>query len=286
MTAIEPQCSERELPARTTPWALENLPPFPAVATRLLHVLAKEDVHVDEVSKIVAAEPVFTTRVLQMANSPLFAIQQQVKNINNAIVLLGLERVRAITVTRAMGDYVAPAINVTTLRLCWRNSLAGAILAEKLARLCRMDEDFAYIAGLLRDIGRLALLMKYPREFENLVAVTGEQHYDLTATERELFDIDHCEAGVWILKSMPLPQELCDVVAHHHEQLSGSFGLVHLVRTSDRMADSLGFSIVPEIEQPDFAQVVEEFKAASGATLEAQASDLTAEVTSKIQSWN
>src|SRR5207244_3338755 len=131
--------------------------------TRLLHVLSHENVNINEIAKIVAAEPVFATRVLQMANSPLFAIRQQVRAIPHAINLLGLARVRAITVTRVMGDFVAPAINLKTLRTCWQNSLAGAILAEKLARSCRMDPDFAYVAGLVRDIGRLALLIKYPR---------------------------------------------------------------------------------------------------------------------------
>src|ERR1700682_4497460 len=104
MIALEKQVAVEELPSNETPWALENLPPFPAVAMRLLSVLAKEDVDVREIAQIVAAEPVFATRVLQMANSSLFATRQYVTGIPQAIILVGLERVRAITVTRAMGD--------------------------------------------------------------------------------------------------------------------------------------------------------------------------------------
>jgi len=121
MTALQMEKTGKA-PVDPTPWALENLPPFPTVATRLLSVLSKEDVDTREVAQIVSAEPVFATRVLQMANSPLFSIQQQVKAIPHAIVLLGLARVRAITVTRAMGDFVAPAINLKILRTCWQNS--------------------------------------------------------------------------------------------------------------------------------------------------------------------
>lgn len=276
-----------ELPVSSAPWAMENLPPFPAVATRLLHVLSREDVNINEIAKIVGAEPVFATRVLQMANSPLFAIRQQVTAIPHAINLLGLARVRAITVTRALGDFVAPAINLKTLRVCWRNSLAGAILAEKLARTCRKDPDFAYVAGLVRDIGRLALLLKYPREYENLVAVSGENQYDLTATERELFDVDHCEAGAWLIQKMPMPPELGEVVAHHHRApLDGEpFRMVHLVRIADRMADALGFFVLTPIAALEFGEVVKEFAETSGSSFDAGPEELKAEIDGKIQAW-
>src|SRR5712691_7252203 len=97
--------------------------------------------------------------------------------------------------------------------MCWRNTLAGAIVAEKLARACRMDTDFAYVAGLLRDIGRLALLVKYPESYANLLAVTREHAFDIRTVERDLFDIDHYEAGAWLMQRMPFPSELCEVAA-------------------------------------------------------------------------
>src|SRR5262249_1867392 len=147
---------------------------------------------ISEVGKIISAEPVFATRVLQMANSPLFALSTQVKTLSHAIVVLGLARVKAITVTRAVGDFVAPALGLRWLRICWQNRLAGALVAEKLARACKMDADFAYVAGLIRDIGRLALLVKYPESYANLLAVTAEHAFDLLSAERDLFDVDHC----------------------------------------------------------------------------------------------
>ena len=76
-----------------------------------------------------------------------------------------------------------------------------------------MDADFAYVAGLLRDIGRLALLVKYPEPYANLLVVSGEQQFDLLMMERELFDIDHCEAGAWLMQQLPFPPELDEIIA-------------------------------------------------------------------------
>jgi HD-like signal output (HDOD) protein len=201
-------------------------------------------------------------------------------------VVLGLARVKSITVTRALGDFVAPALSVRSLRVCWQNSLAGALLAEKLARACKMDADVAYVAGLLRDIGRLALLVKYPDSYANLLAVSDEHAFDLMNTERELFDVDHCQAGGWLMERMPFPPELTEVVVHHHDPPTDhSFRLVHLIRIADRMADALGFAVAAQVNQPQFAEVLEELPEAALLRFHCDEAELKAEIDTRIQTW-
>jgi HD-like signal output (HDOD) protein len=241
-----------------TPWALENLPPFSPVAMRLVAMLSDENVHVDQVSRFISAEPVFAARVLQLANSPLFALMRQVTSIPQAVIVIGLERVKAIALTRAIGDFVAPVLRRKALAACWRNTLAGAVVAEALAPLYRLDSGAAYTAGLLRDIGRLALLVKYPEAYANAIEIASEG-IDLRETERNLFDIDHCEAGRWIVARLFLPEELCRAVIHHHDaDMPEGWDIVHLVRTADRMADALGFSILAGAPQPSPSEVLEQ----------------------------
>ena len=271
-----------------TPWALENLPPFPRMATRLLQLLSKDDTDLNEIGRYIAAEPVYAARVLQMANSPLFALQRQVKTISHAIALLGTERVKAITMTRALGDFLKPVLRVKALRLCWMNSLACGLLSERIARAWgSQDADFAYTAGLLRDIGRLALLVKYPESYANMLAVSQEYAYDLLSTERDLFEIDHCQAGVWLLEKMALPQELEEVIARHHDEtvLQEPFRMVHVVRLAGRMADTLGFAVLPRIDQLEFADVLEELPASARSQFTTEGEELRNEISSKIQTW-
>ncbi len=268
-----------------TPWALENIPPFPAVAMRLLRTLSGENVDVVEVAKIIAAEPVFASRVLKLANSALFATYQEVKAIPDAILLLGLEHIRAITTTQALGDFVSPALHRKTLRVCWENSLAGAVISEKLATSCRMDPDFAYLGGLMRDIGRLALLVKHSEAYEKLLADSTERGSDLMAAERELFDIDHCSAGAWLIEKMPFP-ELREIVAWHHEPVAaGPFRMLQLVQIADRMADALGFGVMASAPVPNFEDVRNDLPEHSRARFSADPPELRTEVQARIQSW-
>jgi HD-like signal output (HDOD) protein len=271
-------------PTGKTPWALENLPPFPAVATRLLQVVSREDVNLNEVGRLISSEPVFAADVLQIANSPAYGLRCQVKSITHAIVVLGLERIKGISLTRAFGKHLKATLKEVALQRCWQNSLAGALLAEKLARPCGIELGLAYTAGLLRDIGRLALLVKYPEEFANMLAVSQTNGYDLMDTERELFDVDHCQAGCWLTEKMNLPPELRDVVGHHHDKLNGEpFGLVQLVHVADAMADALGFGVLVVPEPPSFADTLDQLPPAARSRVPDDPEELNAEVASRLQ---
>jgi len=275
-----------ELHAKTTPWALKDLPPIPFVAKRLMATFAREDVDIAEVGKLIAAEATFAARVLQLANSPLFALERQVKTISHAIILLGLDRVRAITFTRAMEDFVAPVLRIQALRVCWQNNLAVALLSEKLARANRMQSDVAYVAGLLHDIGRLALLVKYPEAYANLLAVSGGQQYDLMIVERELFDIDHCEAGAWLLKQTSFPPELAEAITDHHRLLDpNTFRMVHLVQCADRLADALGFGVLFQAPRPPIVGVLEQLPESARARLGDDYEQWKAEIAARLQAW-
>ena len=287
MTTIQLEERHAETARSTAPWALEKLPPFPMVATRLLAVLNKENPEISEVGRTIAADPVFATRVLQMANSPLFALERQIRTLSHAIIVLGLARVKAIAVTRALGDFVGSALKDKALRACWQHSLAGALIAAKLAHACKMNQDFAYVAALLRDIGRLALLVNFPESYANLLAVSQENAYDLMDVERDLFDIDHCEAGTWLMEKMPFPPEFVEVVARHHQaSIPEPFRMVHLVRIADRLADALGFATWVAGEPPVFEQVLADLPAAARFRFEADPEELKAEITAKIQTWS
>jgi len=272
--------------SETTPWALDRLPPFPAVAMRLIQMYANPDVDITEIGRTIAMEPVFASRVLQLANSPLFAARAAVKSLSHAIVLLGLNRVKAITITRAMADYVTPVMKVEALRACWRNSLAAAILCEKLARACKMDPDFAYVAGLVRDIGRIALLVKYPEAYANMLAVTEDNSFNLLAVEQDLFEVNHCQAGAWLLEQSSFPAELREVVAWHHETLeTNPFRMINLVHVADMMTDTLGFPVIEHGERRSFESLLELLPDGARARFPDDAEALAEEVGERILSW-
>ncbi len=232
-------------------WALRELPPFPAIATKLLRLFASDDVEIRDVVNLIRADTAFSSELLRVANSPIYGLRSQVSSVQHAVVILGFDRMRSFAMTISMKNFLRTAMRIDVLRRVWRHSLACALVAEELAPLFwrngdRTSRDRAYTAGLLHNLGRLALLVKYPQEYANLLAVVSENPYDVLETERQLFDIDHCEAGGWLAKAWAFPPEIAEVATGHHEPpVKGETDIVNLVRAAALLTDWLGFDVTP-----------------------------------------
>jgi putative nucleotidyltransferase with HDIG domain len=224
-----------------------------------MEVLTREDPSVKEVTGIIKTDPAFTSELLRVANSALYGFSYQINTVQHAIVTLGLEFVKALSMTVAMRSYLKQAMRLPALRRCWRHSLASALLSEELATACQVPADGAYTGGLLHDIGRLALLVAYPKEYANLLEVSAENSFDLLATERDLFDVDHCEAGLWLSAEWKLPKELIQVICNHHDAPQpGNFDLAALVRQACRLADVMDFGVIRYRKPPSLEEIREE----------------------------
>jgi HD-like signal output (HDOD) protein len=252
----------------TRPWALKILPPFPQVALKLLELLSNDDVPMKKVAELVRLDPAFGAEILRLANSAAYGFRSQIDSLSHAIVLLGTDRVKALTMTVAVGAYGRRAFRFEALRACWHHALATAFLTEELAGACSVNRDRAYTAGLLREIGCLGLLVGYPLEYSNLLAVASEHSMDLLDVERGMFDTDHREAGRWLADEWKFPDELKEVIAEPDgAEYSSPLTLGTLVRMAGHLADALGFSFVKTAKSWTFEEAVAPLPAAARASL-------------------
>jgi len=238
------------------PLSLLSLPPFPPIPMRVLQLLSASDVSIKELSDEIRADPAFSTEMLTLANSALFGFRSEIKTLVQAVALLGTERVKALALTLGMKSYLMQSFKIPRLRACWRHSLACALLAEELAGASRVGRDFGYVAGLMHDIGRLALAMLRPQQYAELLATAEEVVIDVLEEEQKLFEMDHCEAGGRLAVAWKLPKEFALVTSRHHEEPSGAFDIVALVHYSCLMADALGFAAVMPLESRRFEDIV------------------------------
>lgn len=227
------------------PWALRELPPFPPIANRLIGLLAKEDTGLRDVSDLITKDAAFSADVLRMANSSMFGVQSEVSTILQGVALLGTERVKSLAFTVAIRSYLKHALKFEILRRSWRHNLACAVIAEELAGRIYLDGAQGYTAALMHDIGRMAFLAAYPKRCDDLYMVAQEYALDVRACERDLFDIDHCEAGAWLVNDWGLPREFQDYTRLHHEPIGkGKLNMIGVTQASCAMANAMGFSVI------------------------------------------
>jgi HD-like signal output (HDOD) protein len=227
------------------PWALKDLPPYRPVARKLMRLTAHADVQLEQIQQVLRMDAAFTADVLRLANSPLIGVRREIKSVMQAVMMLGLERIKALATTLSLRAFLTAAVPNGALLSSWRHNLATAIICERLARILVIDSDVSYTAGLVHDIGRLALLCAYPEKYEGLLMGQPSDDLDLLERERSIFDIDHCEAGKWILGYWDFPEELREVAFLHHERPKpGATIVLRIVHVGWRMADLLGFSVL------------------------------------------
>lgn len=224
---------------------LRRLQPFPPVVSELLRLVAEDEVRFKEVSELIRSDAAVSAEVLRMANSPLLGTWGQVNSVLHAVVVLGLERLKGLILTAALRNYLSPALENPALLKCWRHNLACGILCEALAGAYFLPKDPCYTAGLLHDVGRLALLSAYPEDYAGMLTLVEQYQGDLREWERGVFGLDHCEAGELLVREWGFPKEFEVITAHHHEAPeTGRIDKTVVVHLGCRAADELGFAVM------------------------------------------
>lgn len=225
------------------PWALRLLPPFPAIAHRILALVSQEDVGANEVGKLIKLDPSFSAELLRFANSALFGARREVTSLAQAVARLGMDRVKSMATFVALNNMVRSSVRALALRKVWVHSVVTAIIAEEAARVAHLDGEVAYTTGLLHNLGTLGLMSAYPEEYSRMLEISNDFGFDLLQTERDLFEIDHCAAGAYLALDWHFPDQLAAAIAtHHDEPLPQHRSLDNLIKVSWRLTDTLGFA--------------------------------------------
>ncbi|MGD0860300.1 MAG: HDOD domain-containing protein [Terracidiphilus sp.] len=232
------------------PWAHLRLPPFPQVAIRILQLANNENVQLHQLSDLIATDPGFASEVLMVANSPLYAPRYPATGIMQAIAVLGANQLQGMCLLVGVRTYLGKSLNQPAMRGLWRHNLACALISQQLASAGFMDRDLAYTAGILHDIGRIALGVIRPKEYAALLETHRGPAESILDAERELFGWDHCQTGQKLIADWKLPSDLDAIVSEHHlpRRTDGSWGMTELIKVSCAMADAAGFTAFPGCE--------------------------------------
>jgi HD-like signal output (HDOD) protein len=249
---------------------------------RLLALLADENCSLPNLAACIATDPIFSARVLKRANAADVAGYMPTCDIPQALVVLGLERTRQLTLTIATVAYLGKALREEHLRRCWRHMVACGLASSTIAKASGLPPAEAYTAGLIHDIGRLGLITAYRDEYVRAMEKAREEGLDLLELERERFGVDHTEAGEWLAAQWNLPESLAKIARCHHEEPSEELDVLAIVQIGCRLADLLGFSVSERPVTHSFDDITAALPAPARIRLRGLLDALTAEIQDQI----
>jgi putative nucleotidyltransferase with HDIG domain len=196
---------------------LGDLPSLPQVAAQVLRLAADPDSTIDDLQKVVATDQALAAQILKIANSPMFGMMREVRTLTQAIMTLGFSTIRSIVIASSARNLYRKAGTGLQERLLWEHALVTALASRSYARCLRSNRvEEAFLGGLLHDIGRTVMGLKFPERYGALVRSIYNQETDGVDAELEGFGFDHAMVGEALLHSWNLARSLELVVRWHH----------------------------------------------------------------------
>jgi putative nucleotidyltransferase with HDIG domain len=240
---------------------LDSLPTLPNVASALMRMGAQDNVQVEEVAQLIETDPSAAARLLKIVNSAYRGLQAKVSSINRAVVMLGVNGVRNVLLSMQAMDVFGKVSGdkQSALLELWKHCLAVASAAELIAENTGgiLPED-AFSAGLLHDIGKIALHSVSQDEYLEIVRTAREQGTGISEAERQRYGVTHAEAGRYLAEKWGLPEPLVRAISDHHllpeirdpaDKADLSVAIVSLADDVVRR-QRIGFSGTPESWEP------------------------------------
>lgn len=202
----------------------KELPTLSPDVQRILAACENHDISQTALAQVLMESPTISARLLGLANSAFFGQQGRVHSLSIAISVLGMVTVRSVAVGLALSG-VFRAEHCPNFRVdrYWLSAVMAALLASRintsLPSAIRPPNDSVYMAGLLHNIGLLALAYLHPAEVDRaLSAYAAAPAQNLASHLRTALDIDHYQAGVWLGSKWHLPRDILLVMEHHYDR--------------------------------------------------------------------
>jgi HD-like signal output (HDOD) protein len=231
---------------------LSKLPALRPSTLRLLSISVESDTALTEFEYVFKSDPALAADLLILANSPTFGVRATVHNIRHAIALLGMERIRSLAFAVAVKGYLRTGRWNDGLQISWRHSIATAVIAEALGAAEKSSVPLLYTAGLMHDVGRLALFQVSAEKYGQVLTADFSNIQEYLNMEKLLFGCAHDDAGAFLAAAWGFPTTLCDCIRFHHWDVAVHAGqFFELVGVACRLADSLGY---PEVQCGDLME--------------------------------
>lgn len=196
-----------------------NLPSPPAIAVQILSTVQRQDFSLDDLEKIISADPALTSKMLRLANSSFYALPTKVSNINRALAVLGTNVIKNIALSFVIAaDLRNTKESYFNFDYFWRRSVTTAVAAELVFEaLGEKDEDI-FVTALLQDIGILVMFLSLGESYvEVMKKALTDDTTNLMQAERNTYQFDHQYFGALLLEDWGTPTSITEPIRYHHE---------------------------------------------------------------------
>jgi putative nucleotidyltransferase with HDIG domain len=241
MLSVAPKVPLPESPELLVSSAPE-LEALPVVAQRVLSVLRDERTSVDGIAMLLGTDQALASAVLRYANSARAMPNRRIGSLREATALIGQRALSEVLVRACAGPMLDRGLPPYALsrRIAWRHAATASVAARRIAQLVGADADEASVAGLLHDVGKMALTSVVPEAAAAAVSIARSRRIPVWQAETQVIGFHHGAVGAALVRSWGLPESVVGAIACHHEPGLSPNKLTTVVYLADAAAHVVG----------------------------------------------
>lgn len=197
-----------------------ELPTLPEVATTLIKLIEDPNSSAADLNKVLISDASLSAKILKLVNSPFYGFREPVTSSKQAIVILGFRTIRSMAVSASVMDlFDIFEMEGFSQEEFWVHSIGVATAASLITENLNVQNDTAFVCGLLHDIGKLIMNQYAQKEFREILLYAKENSLCFYDAEIKLnVDFNHAEIGYYVAQKWNLPLAIQKVIRDHHKE--------------------------------------------------------------------
>lgn len=227
---------------------VDDMKVLPAIINKIIELTDNPNSTIQDMEQAILKDPVLTAKILRLANSAYYGYARNISTISRAAILLGFQAIKSLALASTVRTYLTDELKGYSLEKneLWKQSQTCAIVSRFIAKKIKYSNpEEAYVAGLLRDIGKTILNQHMEKEYALVISKIDENSTSFLGAEKEVLGFDHAEIGEKVAEKWNLPLSLVDAIGHHHtpEQSNVNPLLVSIVHIADTITMLMGVGL-------------------------------------------
>lgn len=197
---------------------INELPTLPIVVSRVSELIESPNSSAEDITKVLETDPSLTAKILKLVNSAYYALPKRISSVRQAVVILGFATVKSLAISASVFDmFGSSSSSPLDKELFWQHSIGCATVSKVFAKhVPGINEEDAFVIGLLHDIGKLVMDQYRPDEFTAAYRTAERWSSSLYKAEIETLEFNHAQVGGWLAEKWKLPQEIVQSINFHH----------------------------------------------------------------------
>ena len=219
---------------------IESLPSLPSIYSTIIEEMQSEDPSIKKISDTISKDLSMTAKILQVVNSVFFGLARKISSPKEAVVLLGLETIKALVLSvKIFSEFSQRNYSWFNIDSLFNHSMSVSANTKAIVKTEKLEGDlvnYSLMAGLLHDLGKLILLTNFPKPYRQVLTEARGSGQDLWDLEYEAFGTSHAELGAYLMGLWNLETPIIEAIAFHHRpasSMSENMGLLTAVHVGN-----------------------------------------------------